>query len=161
MVPKGRFELPRPYGHYALNVARLPVPPLRHVALTSAPEYTKRSRTPQAAVRAVKRPREVVMSMLRALRRRHPPLDIELLTGPGCPLCDEAESAARAAFRDAALRVVDIAGRRDLEDEFIFRIPVLRFADTVVCEGRITVEDARLAEHLAARIAEAQWPRKQ
>ncbi len=23
-VPKGRFELPRPYGHYALNVARLP-----------------------------------------------------------------------------------------------------------------------------------------
>ena len=29
LVPKGRFELPRPYGHYALNVARLPVPPLR------------------------------------------------------------------------------------------------------------------------------------
>ena len=24
MVPKGRFELPRPDGHYALNVARLP-----------------------------------------------------------------------------------------------------------------------------------------
>lgn len=36
MVPKGRFELPRPYGHYALNVARLPVPPLRRVALSSA-----------------------------------------------------------------------------------------------------------------------------
>ncbi len=24
MVPKGRFELPRAYAHYALNVARLP-----------------------------------------------------------------------------------------------------------------------------------------
>ncbi len=24
MVPKVRFELTRPYGHYALNVARLP-----------------------------------------------------------------------------------------------------------------------------------------
>ncbi len=24
MVPKGRFELPRGYPHYALNVARLP-----------------------------------------------------------------------------------------------------------------------------------------
>ncbi len=24
MVPRGRFELPRPYEHYALNVARLP-----------------------------------------------------------------------------------------------------------------------------------------
>ncbi len=31
MVPKGRFELPRGYPHYALNVARLPVPPLRPV----------------------------------------------------------------------------------------------------------------------------------
>jgi hypothetical protein len=30
-VPKGRFELPRGYPHYALNVARLPVPPLRLV----------------------------------------------------------------------------------------------------------------------------------
>ena len=29
VVPKARFELARPYGHYALNVARLPVPPLR------------------------------------------------------------------------------------------------------------------------------------
>ena len=28
-VPKGRFELPRDYSHYALNVARLPIPPLR------------------------------------------------------------------------------------------------------------------------------------
>ena len=30
-VPKGRFELPRAFAHYALNVARLPVPPLRPV----------------------------------------------------------------------------------------------------------------------------------
>lgn len=29
-VPRGRFELPRGYPHYALNVARLPVPPHRH-----------------------------------------------------------------------------------------------------------------------------------
>ena len=31
-MPKGRFELPRGYPHYALNVARLPIPPLRRVA---------------------------------------------------------------------------------------------------------------------------------
>jgi hypothetical protein len=24
LVPRGRFELPRPFEHYALNVARLP-----------------------------------------------------------------------------------------------------------------------------------------
>ncbi len=29
LVPKGRFELPRANAHYALNVARLPIPPLR------------------------------------------------------------------------------------------------------------------------------------
>ncbi|GAI88878.1 unnamed protein product [marine sediment metagenome] len=33
MVPKGRFELPCPYGHYALNVARLP---FRHFGLLGA-----------------------------------------------------------------------------------------------------------------------------
>ena len=33
MVPKGRFELPCPYGHYALNVARLP---FRHFGIVRA-----------------------------------------------------------------------------------------------------------------------------
>ena len=33
VVPKGRFELPRAFAHYALNVARLPVPPLRPIRL--------------------------------------------------------------------------------------------------------------------------------
>jgi hypothetical protein len=32
MVPKERFELSRPYGHYALNVARLP---FRHFGINS------------------------------------------------------------------------------------------------------------------------------
>ncbi len=35
-VPKGRFELPRAIAHYALNVARLPIPPLRRGASSSA-----------------------------------------------------------------------------------------------------------------------------
>ena len=30
LVPKRGLEPPRPYGHYTLNVARLPIPPLRH-----------------------------------------------------------------------------------------------------------------------------------
>lgn len=29
LMPKVGFEPTRPYGHYALNVARLPIPPLR------------------------------------------------------------------------------------------------------------------------------------
>gem|GEM_PF-4613624 len=31
VVPKVRLELTRGYPHYALNVARLPIPPLRQV----------------------------------------------------------------------------------------------------------------------------------
>src|SRR5439155_892045 len=31
VVPKARLELARGYPHYALNVARLPIPPLRHM----------------------------------------------------------------------------------------------------------------------------------
>ena len=45
MVPKGRFELPRGYPHYALNVARLPVPPLR-LATTIPNGADLRTRTP-------------------------------------------------------------------------------------------------------------------
>ena len=37
MVPKGRLELPRALAHYALNVARLPIPPLRHVEPARGP----------------------------------------------------------------------------------------------------------------------------
>jgi hypothetical protein len=38
MVPKERFELSRPYGHYALNVARLP---FRHFGVKTIQEdYT-------------------------------------------------------------------------------------------------------------------------
>jgi hypothetical protein len=33
MVPKGRLELPQAFAHYALNVARLPIPPLRHAGM--------------------------------------------------------------------------------------------------------------------------------
>ena len=29
-MPKRGLEPPRPDGHYTLNVARLPIPPLRH-----------------------------------------------------------------------------------------------------------------------------------
>jgi hypothetical protein len=35
-VPKERFELSRPCGHYALNVARLP---FRHFGLTGTSRY--------------------------------------------------------------------------------------------------------------------------
>ena len=44
-VPRGRFELPRGYPHYALNVARLPVPPHRPVVPASLLGADLRTRT--------------------------------------------------------------------------------------------------------------------
>ena len=41
MVPKGGLEPPWGFPHYALNVARLPVPPLRQVALLVASSVEK------------------------------------------------------------------------------------------------------------------------
>jgi hypothetical protein len=35
MVPKRGLEPPHPDGYYTLNVARLPIPPLRHIELTA------------------------------------------------------------------------------------------------------------------------------
>src|SRR5208337_2879167 len=36
LVPKRGLEPPRPVGHYTLNVARLPIPPLRQVRRLAA-----------------------------------------------------------------------------------------------------------------------------
>lgn len=50
MVPKGRLELPRALAHYALNVARLPIPPLRHaIQARGSPSILKAWKTCQAA----------------------------------------------------------------------------------------------------------------
>src|SRR5712692_8651357 len=38
MVPKRGLEPPRPDGHYTLNVARLPIPPLRQVWPSPRPD---------------------------------------------------------------------------------------------------------------------------
>ncbi len=49
-MPKGRLELPRALAHYALNVARLPIPPLRHANYARGPpSILKAWKTCQAA----------------------------------------------------------------------------------------------------------------
>ncbi len=67
VVPKEGFEPSRPYGHYALNVARLPIPPLRPMEPTigfepmtcclrnscSAAELRRRSRRRDSTMRQI------------------------------------------------------------------------------------------------------------
>lgn len=82
--------------------------------------------------------------MLVRLFRRTPAVDarVEVLTRAGCPLCREAERAARDVFGRDAVRTTDITLDRALEDEFVFRIPVLRWNGEVIAEGRITRAEA-------------------
>ena len=51
VVPKGRFELPRPCGHYALNVARLP---FRHFG--TMPASANRDNLPSGLRRLPRKP---------------------------------------------------------------------------------------------------------
>ena len=46
MVPKVRLELTRGYPHYALNVARLPIPPLRLGSILAPDERSRYLRPP-------------------------------------------------------------------------------------------------------------------
>ncbi|HUG15474.1 MAG TPA: glutaredoxin family protein [Thermomicrobiales bacterium] len=75
-----------------------------------------------------------------------------LLSGPDCSLCAEAERVTRAVFGMDRVRIVSITGNRDLEDEYVFRIPVLMSGRVVLAEGRIDREAARLAHAAARRI---------
>ncbi len=49
-MPKRGLEPPRPDGHYTLNVARLPIPPLRHVRSSLASQSRKPPKTNVARV---------------------------------------------------------------------------------------------------------------
>ena len=78
-------------------------------------------------------------------RRRPAIVRVTLYSKPDCSLCREAETVVGRVFGAPQVDVVDIIGDRELEDQYIFRIPVLVVDGRVLAEGRITVDDARLA----------------
>ena len=96
--------------------------------------------------------------MLALLRARRASVQVQLLSRDGCHLCDEALRAVVAVFGRGNVRTVDIASDRQLEDEFVFRIPVLRFGAHVLAEGVITRADAHNARQLALRLAQTNEP---
>ena len=85
---------------------------------------------------------------MRALfMRQSRPFRVTLYSKEDCPLCLDAERAVRSVFGPARVDVVDITADRRLEDEYIFRIPVLVIEGQVLAEGHITVADARAARN--------------
>jgi hypothetical protein len=73
--------------------------------------------------------------------------DITLYSRPGCHLCENAEARIRRVLRRAAsgLRVVNILEDQELEDRYVFRIPVLSINGIDVAEGEITEAAVRKA----------------
>ena len=156
MVPKGRFELPRPYGHYALNVARLPVPPLRRDIHLSRENYITvhlaRQWVPDSKIDGIASSMSIVSRLLGQRSTRRKNLKIQLLSRPGCHLCDEALVSLQREFGAANIEVLNITDDKDLEDEYVFRIPVVLFEGSVLTEGVIGPREARLARQRAARL---------
>lgn len=74
-------------------------------------------------------------------RARRPELPFVLYSKPDCGLCATAETELRRAVGPHGARVVNIVGDRELEDAYIFRIPVLTYRDVVLAEGIITAAD--------------------
>ena len=87
------------------------------------------------------------MKFLFSLRRDT--IRATLYSKAGCHLCHEAEEVVRRVFGARHVDVVDIIGDRRLEDEYIFRIPVLVVDGQVLAEGQITMADARQARQAA------------
>lgn len=68
---------------------------------------------------------------------------IQLLMRPGCHLCNDAERALNAVLGSEKVELVDITQHRELEDLYVFRIPVVLLNDEVMEEGIIGKPEAR------------------
>ena len=75
-----------------------------------------------------------------------PVLDLELMTRPGCHLCDDMKQAIHEAARglEVRLREVDVSDSADLESRFGCDVPVLFVNGREAFRHRATVEDLRL-----------------
>jgi hypothetical protein len=59
---------------------------------------------------------------------------------------------ARQAVRARGVRIVEISGQRELEDAYVFRVPVLCYRDVVLAEGLIEERDMRRALGVARQL---------
>ena len=73
-------------------------------------------------------------------------LDLELMTRPGCHLCDDMKQVIHEAARglDVRLREIDVSESVDLESRFGSDVPVLLVNGREAFRHRATVEELRL-----------------
>lgn len=90
-------------------------------------------------------------NVFRHLFHRRTNVPIQLLSRPGCHLCDEAELAVRREFGTANVRTVSILDDAELEEQYVFRIPVILYQGDPVAEGQIDRHEARRARQRILR----------
>lgn len=73
------------------------------------------------------------------------PIELELLSRPGCHLCEEMKASLEraAAGLDVRLREVDISADPELEERYGYDIPVLFVNGSKAFKHRATEEDLR------------------
>lgn len=76
-------------------------------------------------------------------------IELELMTRPGCHLCEEMKEALFEAARglEIRLREVDISQNSELESQFGNDIPVLFVNGSKAFKHRATVQELRLRLH--------------
>ncbi len=88
---------------------------------------------------------------IRRLLRGRTNVGVQLLSRPGCHLCDEAELAVRREFGDQNVQSVNILDNTKLEEQYVFRIPVILYEGKPVAEGQIGRHEARRARQAILR----------
>lgn len=67
--------------------------------------------------------------------------------------------SVRSVFGRWNVSIVDIVGNRKLEDEYLFRIPVLLYRGAVIAEGRIDRSSAKVAMRTAVNLGRREGQR--
>jgi hypothetical protein len=93
--------------------------------------------------------------LLRQAKKRRTNAQIELLSRPGCHLCEVAEIALAEQFGASNVQVIDIRDQPELEDLYVFRIPVVLYSGQPIAEGVIDRGGARRLRQTITRLQRA------
>lgn len=90
-------------------------------------------------------------TILHRLLNKRESVDVTFLTRPGCHLCEEAEPIILREFGVQNVDVLNILEHPDLEDQYVFRIPVILCDGRVIAEGAFGRREVQRARRLALR----------
>jgi hypothetical protein len=91
--------------------------------------------------------------LFRSAGKQHGNVAVQVLFRPGCHLCDDAEIALVKALGRSNVQPVNILESRELEDAYVFRIPVVLYEGRLMAEGIIGDPEARQVKRKVRQLA--------